>query len=107
MTFTLINKIRAEWNFNVYPSADLPSGYLFIAPRGTDVETPTGIIYTNSGDVVMCGKEFGISQTMSFSVGNYQGNQAIATWGGQFKGNGYGNGFGLIYDQTYNLIANM
>ncbi|KIS01865.1 hypothetical protein L804_00119 [Cryptococcus deuterogattii 2001/935-1] len=106
-TFKSVNWTAAEWNFNVYPSADLPSGYLFIAPRGSDVETPTGIIYTNDGDVVMFGKEFGISQTMSFSVGNYQGNQAIATWGGQFNGNGYGNGFGLIYDQTYNLIANI
>ncbi|KIR56964.1 hypothetical protein I315_00123 [Cryptococcus gattii Ru294] len=106
-TFKSVNWTAAEWNFNVYPSADLPSGYLFIAPRGSDVETPTGIIYTNNGDVVMFGKEFGISQTMSFSVGNYQGNQAIATWGGQFNGNGYGNGFGLIYDQTYNLIANI
>ncbi|KGB75134.2 hypothetical protein CNBG_0972 [Cryptococcus deuterogattii R265] len=106
-TFKSVNWTAAEWNFNVYPSADLPSGYLFIAPRGSDVETPTGIIYTNDGNVVMFGKEFGISQTMSFSVGNYQGNQAIATWGGQFNGNGYGNGFGLIYDQTYNLIANI
>ncbi|XAO21371.1 hypothetical protein I312_100120 [Cryptococcus bacillisporus CA1280] len=106
-TFKSVNWTAADWNFNVYPSADLPSGYLFIAPRGTDVETPTGIIYTNDGDVVMFGKEFGISQTMSFSVGNYQENQAIATWAGQFNGNGYGNGFGLIFDQTYNLIANI
>lgn len=104
---TLIHKNRAEWNFNVFPSTDLPSGYLLLAPRGSDVETPTGIIYTNDGEVVMYGKEFGIGQTMSFSVGTYQGNQVITTWGGQFYGNGYGNGFGLIYDQNYNLVANM
>ncbi|OXM76964.1 hypothetical protein C364_05475 [Cryptococcus neoformans Bt63] len=106
-TFKTVNWTAAEWNFNVYPSADLPSGYLLLAPRGSDVETPTGIIYTNDGEVVMHGKEFGIGQTMSFSVGTYQSNQVIATWGGQFYGNGYGNGFGLIYDQNYNLIANI
>lgn len=106
-TFKTVNWTAAEWNFNVYPSADLPSGYLLLAPRGSDVETPTCIIYTNDGEVVMHGKEFGIGQTMSFSVGTYKSNQVIATWGGQFYGNGYGNGFGLIYDQNYNLIANI
>ncbi|AAW45977.1 hypothetical protein CNBJ2300 [Cryptococcus deneoformans B-3501A] len=106
-TFKTVNWTAAEWNFNVFPSTDLPSGYLLLAPRGSDVETPTGIIYTNDGEVVMYGKEFGIGQTMSFSVGTYQGNQVITTWGGQFYGNGYGNGFGLIYDQNYNLVANI
>ncbi|ODO07950.1 hypothetical protein I350_03532 [Cryptococcus amylolentus CBS 6273] len=106
-TFKSVNFTAAEWNFNVFPSSDLPSGYIFLAPRGTDVTTPTGIIYDSNGEVVWHGKEAGVGQTMSFSVGTYQREQVIATWGGSFNSNGYGDGHGLIFDQTYSLIANL
>ncbi|WVQ75971.1 hypothetical protein IAR50_005607 [Cryptococcus sp. DSM 104548] len=106
-TFKSVNFTAAEWNFNVYPTEELPSGYIFLAPRGSEVTTPTGIIYDSNGEVVWHGKEAGVGQTMSFSVGTYQGEQVIATWGGSFNSNGYGDGQGLIFDQTYSLIANI
>ncbi|WVQ83302.1 hypothetical protein IAT38_005441 [Cryptococcus sp. DSM 104549] len=108
-TFESVNFTAAAWNFNVYPNStsSLQSGYLFLAPRGTDVETPTAIIYDANGEVVFHGVEFGIGQTMAFTTGTYQGEQVMLAWEGSFNSNGYGSGYGLVYDSTYTVIANV
>ncbi|TYJ56926.1 hypothetical protein B9479_002371 [Cryptococcus floricola] len=64
-TFHSINWTAPDWNSNVYPSnpADVSPGYIFIPPRSADVKDPSGVIYTNDGQVVWHGKDFGIEQT--------------------------------------------
>nr|ODN89467.1 hypothetical protein L203_02177 [Cryptococcus depauperatus CBS 7841] len=62
----------AQWNINVYPSSNPPEGYIFMAPRREDVENLTTIIYTNDGEVVWHGAEFGINETMAVNLWEWE-----------------------------------
>ncbi|OCF44771.1 hypothetical protein I317_01461 [Kwoniella heveanensis CBS 569] len=110
-SFRSVNFSTVALNYNVLPSSFSSSNdsYLFLAPRGTDVSDPTALILTPDGEVVWFGaaEEFGYAQSMAFQTGYYKGQQVITIWDGRFNAAGYGNGFGIILDQSYSLIANL
>ncbi|WVQ98406.1 hypothetical protein IAU59_005529 [Kwoniella sp. CBS 9459] len=109
-SFRSVNWTTVELNYNVLPASfSTNDEYLFLAPRGTDVTDLTALILTRDGEVVWFGAapEFGYAQSMAFQTGYHKGEQVIAIWDGQFNAAGYGNGFGIILDQTYKPIANL
>lgn len=94
-----------QFNFQKYPEAPREAGHIFIAPRGTSVEKVGAYIFTADGDLVWDGSSYG--QAMSFTPFMYKGQPVIALWQGEFNGNGYGMGHGLLINQSYDVIANM
>ena len=57
-----------------------------------------------NGDLMWSGVDVA-GQTMSYEIFTYNGSQVIAVWTGSFNGGGYGDGYGLIVDNTYKVIA--
>ncbi|WWC85180.1 uncharacterized protein L201_000037 [Kwoniella dendrophila CBS 6074] len=106
-SFHSVNYTVVDFNINVPASSELSPGYLFLAPRGTDVATPAPLIMTNQGDLIWDGTEYGYTQSMAFQVSTYQQQGVITLWQGQFNGAGYGIGYGLVLDQGYNVVANV
>lgn len=117
-----VNRIRAE---------DFGGGLFFffpfnstVAPRGTNVQTPGALIYTQSGTLVWASSSFpltfsssyinptnsiagddltGYTQTLAYQVQMYKGEKVLTVWQGQLNLNGYGVGWDLILDQTYSV----
>ena len=50
---------------------------------------------------------FNYGQSMSFQVGQYKGQEAIALWQGAIQGGGYGSGRGLVLNGSYDVVANV
>lgn len=83
---------------------DLSDGFLFIAPRGTDVEQAGALILDQNGTVVWDGSEYG--STMLFIVTQYHDEDHILLWQGEFRAAGYGFGHYLLLNSTYDVVAN-
>jgi hypothetical protein len=60
---------------------------------------------TWDGDSVWDGSQYG--QTMAYSVQTYNKSSVLAIWSGAFNANGYGDGYGLILNDRYEMIANV
>lgn len=82
----------------------LSDGFLFIAPRGTDVEQAGALILDQNGTVVWDGSEYG--STMLFIVTQYHDEDHILLWQGEFRAAGYGFGHYLLLNSTYDVVAN-
>lgn len=44
---------------------------------------------------------------MTFTPTTYQNQSVLALWQGEFNPSGYGNGYGLLLDETYTVVANI
>ncbi|KAJ3822750.1 ASST-domain-containing protein [Lentinula raphanica] len=103
------NSTPPEWNF-VVPVNDtagapsLSSGYIFSAPRGSSVFRQGAAIYDQSGSLVWDGSIYG--PTLSFSVVTYLGEPHIILWTGTATSAGVGNGYNILLDSKYDLVAN-
>ncbi|KAL1761866.1 ASST-domain-containing protein [Schizophyllum commune] len=82
----------------------LSDGYLFIAPRGTDVKQAGALILDQNGSIVWDGSEYG--ETMLFITTKFHGEDHILMWQGEFRAAGYGFGHYLLLDSAYNMVAN-
>ncbi|KAJ3980810.1 ASST-domain-containing protein [Lentinula detonsa] len=103
------NYTPAEWNFvvPVNDSAGVPSlstGYIFSAPRGASVLRQGAAIYDQTGSLVWDGSIYG--QTLSFSVVTYLGEPHIILWSGSVASTGVGNGYDILLNTEYELVAN-
>jgi hypothetical protein len=49
----------------------------------------------------------GYTQTMAYSVQEYQNKPVLAIWQGQFNAGGYGFGYNLLLNQSYQVVANV
>ncbi|KAJ4482291.1 ASST-domain-containing protein [Lentinula aciculospora] len=98
----------SAWNFvvpyNDSTAGQIESGLIFIAPRGTNVNSPGALIYDKSGNLVWDGTRFG--QTLTFKVATYKGESVILLWTGTVAGAGVGSGYDLILNNKYEIIAN-
>ena len=100
-------------NFTVTPEnpENLTQGSLFFCPRNPGdpnfVDGP--LIVKNNGEIVWDGtaEPYNFDQSMSFEPGSYMGQNVIALWQGTFFGAGYGDGYGLILNTSYDVIANV
>lgn len=100
-----IDDASVQFNFQKFPSSTPDPGLLFLAPRGASVEAPGPYIFDGDGTLVWDGSELG--QSMSFTPKTYKGMPVLALWQGDFNGNGYGMGHGLLINESYQIIANM
>lgn len=100
-------------NYTVTPENpdDLTDGSLFLCPRSpSNPDFADGpLIISNTGEVIWDGtaEPYNFGQGMSFEPALYMGQQVIAFWQGQFFGGGYGDGYGLILNSSYGVIANV
>ncbi|KAJ3810107.1 ASST-domain-containing protein [Lentinula aff. lateritia] len=107
-TFKSSSSTPSAWNF-VVPYNDstvgqIESGLVFIAPRGTNVNSPGALIYDKSGNLIWDGTHFG--QTLTFKVATYKDEPVILLWTGTVAGAGVGFGYDLILNNKYEIIAN-
>lgn len=49
----------------------------------------------------------GFTQTMAYSVQQYQNKPVLAIWQGQFNAGGYGFGYNLLLNQSYQVVGNV
>lgn len=99
------------FNFNIPPTAEREPGSLFIAPWGDSWEKSKAgpYIVDANGELIWDGtaEPWNFRQSMSFTPFVYQGQPVLALWQGEFNPGGYGNGYGLILDETYSVVANI
>ncbi|KAJ3922382.1 ASST-domain-containing protein [Lentinula edodes] len=107
-TFKSSSSTPSAWNFvvpyNDSTAGQIESGLVFIAPRGTNVNSPGALIYDKSGNLIWDGTHFG--QTLTFKVATYKGEPVILLWTGTVAGAGVGFGYDLILNNKYEIIAN-
>lgn len=53
------------------------------------------------------GRLDGYTQTMAYSVQQYQNKSVLAIWQGQFNSGGYGYGYNLLLNQSYQVVGNV
>lgn len=92
------------FNFEVFPSSPSPDA-LFLAPRGTNVTKPGPYIFDSLGELIWDGSVYG--ESMAFSPATYQDQPVIALWNGKFDKRGFGDGHGLVLNQSYAVVANL
>ncbi|KAJ3825293.1 ASST-domain-containing protein [Lentinula raphanica] len=107
-TFKSSSSTPPAWNFvvpfNDSTSGQIESGLIFMAPRGTNVNTPGAMIYDKNGELIWDGTQFG--ETLTFKMATYKGDPVILLWTGQISGIGVGFGYDLILNNKYEIIAN-
>ncbi|KAJ3878679.1 ASST-domain-containing protein [Lentinula edodes] len=107
-TFKSSSSTPSAWNFvvpyNDSTAGQIESGLVFIAPRGTNVNSPGALIYDKSGNLIWDGTHFG--QTLTFKVATYKGEPVILLWTGTVAGAGVGFGYDLILNNKYEIIVN-
>ena len=110
---SIADDTRVQLNFTIAPSnpESLTQGSLFFCPRlPTDPTfTPGPLIVANDGQLIWDGSAppYNFGQALAFEPGMYTGEEVLALWQGQFFGGGYGNGFGLILNGSYDIVANV
>ncbi|KAJ3818835.1 ASST-domain-containing protein [Lentinula raphanica] len=104
--FFSTNSTPSIWNF-AYPlnrtDSMISSGYLFTAPRGSDTNSPGGLIYDLDGSLVWDGTSFG--ETLVFQVETYLGEPHILMWAGNSLATGVGSGYISLINNKYELVA--
>ncbi|KAJ9118209.1 hypothetical protein QFC22_004115 [Naganishia vaughanmartiniae] len=110
-TFVSTNATPPLWN-HVLPINDtikpqLTSGLIFIGPRGTATHQAAPYIYNQTGELVWDGSLDGYTQTMAYSVQQYRNKSVLAIWQGQFNAGGYGSGYNLLLNETYQVVGNV
>lgn len=100
-------------NYAVAPKnpQELSPGNLFLSPWSfadrSFIDGP--LILKNDGQLVWDGTAapYNIRGAISYEPGTYKGKNVIGLWQGAFFPGGYGSGYGLVLDSSYNVIANM
>lgn len=92
-----------------YPENGMKPGKFFLTPWGKDVKRNGPYIFDEAGELVWDGTAppYNYGHAMSFTPFKYQGQDVLALWQGKFSPAGYGDGFGLILDTSYNVVANI
>ncbi|KAJ3982855.1 ASST-domain-containing protein [Lentinula detonsa] len=107
-TYKSSSSTPSAWNFvvpyNDSTSDQIESGLIFVAPRGTNVNSPGALIYDKTGELIWDGTHFG--QTLTFKMATYKGDSVILLWTGSVAGSGVGSGYDLILNNKYEIIAN-
>ncbi|KAK7037526.1 hypothetical protein VNI00_011018 [Paramarasmius palmivorus] len=80
------------------------SGMIFMAPRGTSVAQPGGVISNQDGTMVWSASDFG--ESMTFHKVTYKNKDHLLLWTGEFSLSGYGFGHNLLLNQSYDVVAN-
>ena len=102
-----------QLNYTVTPENPdaLTPGSLFFCPRfPSDPDFKDGpLIVANDGQIVWDGtaEPYNFGQAMAFEPGMYKGEEVLALWQGTFFGGGYGDGYGLILNSSYDIVANV
>ena len=78
-----------------------------VGPRGTETHQAAPYIYNQTGELVWDGSLDGYTQTMAYSVQEYQNKPVLAIWQGQFNAGGYGFGYNVLLNQSYQVVANI
>lgn len=103
--------ISPLFDFNMRPSETREPGLLFMAPWGGNWEPAKAgpYIVDADGELVWDGtaEPWNFRQTMTFTPFMYQNQSVLALWQGKFNSGGYGDGYGLILDETYSVVANV
>jgi hypothetical protein len=96
------------WNFvvpyNESTVGQIEQGLVFIAPRGTNVNSAGALIYDKTGELIWDGTEYGA--TLTFRVSTYKNESVILLWTGEVTAAGVGSGYDLILNNKYEIIAN-
>lgn len=79
---------------------DIP---LTVAPYGPSVAQPGGVIYDQDGTLIWSAAANGYSETRQFSVQQYKGESVLTMWQGEINDKGYGWGYHLILDTSYQV----
>ncbi|KAF5389188.1 hypothetical protein D9757_003417 [Collybiopsis confluens] len=107
-TFKSSSSTPAAWNFvvpyNDSTAGQIDPGFIFMAPRGTDVKSPGALIYDKNGDLIWDGTQYG--QTLLFRTATYQKDPVILLWTGAIAAYGVGSGYDLILNNKYQIVAN-
>ncbi|KAE9394874.1 hypothetical protein BT96DRAFT_168777 [Gymnopus androsaceus JB14] len=107
-TFFSSSSTPAMWNFvvpyNESTAGQIEPGLVFIAPRGTNVNSQGALIYEKTGDLIWDGTQYG--QTATFRVSTYKNEPVILLWTGEITASGTGSGYDLILNNQYEIIAN-
>ncbi|KAJ9126351.1 hypothetical protein QFC24_002085 [Naganishia onofrii] len=80
---------------------------MIVGPRGTATHQAAPYIYNQTGELVWDGALDGYTQTMAYSVQQYQNKPVLAIWQGQFNAGGYGSGYNLLLNETYQVVGNV
>ena len=106
-----INSVQLNFSVTAENPESLTQGSLFFCPRNPgDPEFRDGpLIVKNDGEVIWDGtaEPFNFDQSMVFEPSLYMGQNVLALWQGTFFGGGYGDGYGLILNTSYHVIANV
>ena len=84
------------------PAKGTAPGYIFVGPK-KKVKQRGPLILTNDGDVVWF-KQVEPREATDFKVPEYEGKPVLTWWEGK-SDFGIGQGFGVIYDNSYRKIA--
>jgi hypothetical protein len=107
----LMYSVQLNYTVTAENPGALTPGSLFFCPRlPTDPAfSPGPLIVANDGQLVWDGtaEPYNFGQAMAFEPGTYKGEEVLALWQGQFFGGGYGNGYGLILNASYDVVANV